>query len=218
MSEKKTTSPQSNTVHVLVSEITPEVVEQLEKRYDLLGEQEQAFVDGAPSTLRRTLRIAQIELAKKGSALCGQDGAHLMLAADKKGCPYFTGDSAADAGSPNGLFVSVSHSDNALAVAVSPFRIGVDIENQRVMPPRPITLLFSPEEQEAIFDDDSFTRAWVRKEAYAKWLGTGLCDTLASGVYDTETFTAHYLVGERLHYLGLAGAHCATATITEVTL
>jgi phosphopantetheinyl transferase len=121
------------------------------------------------------------------------------------------------------LCVSVSHSDRALAVAVSRHRIGIDIEDLRSLPKRPITLLFSDEECDTIVDDVSFTKAWVRKEAYAKWLGTGLRDSLAEGVYDTKTHVTEWTgkndrsLDEKL-YIGLAGTDCPSAVIIGITL
>jgi len=197
---------------VLIGTITPEILVRLQEHYNALSADDQAFVDAGPSETRRALRISQLRLAQMGAALCGLNDENLTLLSDDKGCPRFNAPLIPP------LYLSISHSDTALAVAVSPFPIGIDIEDVRHMPKKPITLLFSSEEQESIIDDESFTRAWVRKEAYAKWLGTGLIDELASGVYNTETYVTDILIGTHAQYLGLAGTNCGSAVITEVEL
>ena len=199
----------------MIGTITSQAIDTLLVHYDTLNASERMFVDAGPSEIRRALRIAQLDLARMGARLCGVDCENLTLTSDAKGTPHFGGTVP-----PH---LSVSHSDTALAVAVSPQRIGIDIENLCEMPAKPLTRLFSAAEQNLIIDDDSFTRAWVRKEAYAKWCGTGLRDVLAEGTYDTETHVRILALNaskqaDQIHYLGLAGKGCSGATITEVEI
>ncbi|MCL2491311.1 MAG: 4'-phosphopantetheinyl transferase superfamily protein [Coriobacteriia bacterium] len=197
---------------VMLARITPAVITHLHQRFDTLDEQDRLFVNAAPSPLRQALRIAQIDLARTAALRLGLEHEAVKLHADEKGRPRII--------TPVGpvLFLSVSHNKDALAIALSANRIGVDIELLHALPHQPITMLFSPVELEGIVDDDAFTRAWVRKEAYAKWLGSGLRDALAEGVYETETIVTTKVLDDQTHYLGLAGQDCARATMTEVSL
>ena len=206
----------SSVPRVFVTLITPRLLEAMQKKYSTLSEVERTYVDAGPSPLRRTLRMTQLGLFQLGVELLGFDYGELTLTSDQTGCPRIISrnDTKESVEYPH---ISISHSDNALAVAISPFRIGVDIEELRTLPKSPITLLFSPQELTEITDDVSFTRAWVRKEAYAKWLGIGLSDALADGTYETETHTMHVTYDESLFYLGLAGTHCQSALINQVT-
>ena len=78
--------------------------------------------------------------------------------------------------------VSTAHSGDVAAVAVSPRRVGVDIEIETIrrLQDRIAARMFAPDERRvlaAAADDDRrrlFHRCWVAKEAYAKGLGQGL--------------------------------------------
>jgi phosphopantetheinyl transferase len=196
---------------VLLASITPDLLECLEGRIEGLDRADRAFIDAAPSSKRRLMRIAQLDLVRIGLSLFGIDEATFTLQSQDEGSPGLVLEQST-------LFLSVSHCTDALAVALSPTRVGIDVERLRAMPPRPITHLFSPEEMNHIVDDESFTRAWVRKEAYAKWLGTGLCDSLAEGIYGTETTIAAYLLATENLYVGIAGPQSADTAIVEIDL
>lgn len=77
-----------------------------------------------------------------------------------------------------GLFLSISHCKVAVAVAVSDRPIGIDIESVRAYKPGLVDRSFSTLEQQEIESspnrDLSFTRLWTRKEAYLKFIGTGI--------------------------------------------
>lgn len=79
---------------------------------------------------------------------------------------------------------NISHTRNAIAIAFSNNEIGVDVE-----PIKPVNLaianrFFTSSEQEYITSHDnpeySFYEVWTQKEAYIKYLGTGLSTPLNS--------------------------------------
>jgi len=185
---------------LLVTPVTDALREACTERIATLCTADRDFIEAGPSTQRQALRVAQLDLARAGARLCGFDATDTALSSDRNGRPRFSRSIP--------LHLSVSHCDDALAVAVSQSRIGVDIERLRVMPRRPMTQLFSSAEIAEIIDDVTFTEAWVRKEAYAKWRGTGLCDELASGMYDTDTLVQTIELSGETAFIGLAGSHC----------
>ncbi|MDO4617841.1 MAG: 4'-phosphopantetheinyl transferase superfamily protein [Lachnospiraceae bacterium] len=75
---------------------------------------------------------------------------------------------------------SISHSGNCAAVAVSDEETGLDVEQLSRSPVKHSERFFSSRENEAIqksaHPDLEFFRIWTRKEAYGKYLGTGLSD------------------------------------------
>lgn len=80
---------------------------------------------------------------------------------------------------------NVSHTRNAIAVAVSSMPIGVDIERVRTADERIAKRYFTKLEQEYIYGNDSksdlrFYEIWTKKEAYVKYKGKGLLIPLNS--------------------------------------
>ncbi len=79
---------------------------------------------------------------------------------------------------PDGLFFSISHCKTGIAVAVNDKPIGIDIESFRNVSPQLIDYTMNEEEQALINASDNpliaFTEIWTRKEAFAKFLGTGI--------------------------------------------
>lgn len=79
---------------------------------------------------------------------------------------------------PNGPHFSISHCKQGIAVAVDEQPVGIDIESYRDITPELITYTMSEAEQEQINAAQdpikAFTELWTRKEAYVKFLGTGL--------------------------------------------
>ncbi|MCL2024917.1 MAG: 4'-phosphopantetheinyl transferase superfamily protein [Coriobacteriia bacterium] len=173
---------------VLIRNINDAELERLSTKRKTLTSDERAFVDAAPSHVRQALRVLQLDIRRTHA----RPGDH----------------------------ISVAHTDDTLAVALSAARVGIDIEPLCELPhgtdasddgSLSLGQLFSVAEQETIRDGDSFTRAWVRKEAYAKWLGTGLTDELANGVYETET---HVFLHDDL-YVSVAGLGSTEARIKD---
>ena len=81
---------------------------------------------------------------------------------DRKGAPCVRQDAA---------FLSLSHSGEYVACAVSANRIGVDIQKVKPVSPRVIKRVCSREEVEALDPENTsaaFTRIWSLKEAWRK--------------------------------------------------
>jgi len=77
---------------------------------------------------------------------------------------------------------SISHCKQAIAVAVNDTPIGIDVESIRKVDPSLIERTMNETEQEMIRTAAqplrAFTRLWTMKEAYLKYLGTGIVDDL----------------------------------------
>jgi phosphopantetheinyl transferase len=80
------------------------------------------------------------------------------------------------------IFFNISHCHTAIACAVAPFKIGVDIQDIRH--PSPAVLKRFP----AAMDDMSFSKLWSRYEAYTKLTGEGITKSLAGCDYMSEMF------------------------------
>lgn len=82
----------------------------------------------------------------------------------------------------NGPHFSLSHCKNGIAVAMDTQPIGIDIESYRTVSPELIARTMNNAEQSTIHVSDNptkaFTELWTRKEAYLKYLGTGITDEL----------------------------------------
>ncbi len=81
---------------------------------------------------------------------------------------------------PDGPYFSISHCKQGIAVAVDDKPIGIDIESFREVSPELIDYAMNEREQDTIRKADNpmiaFTRIWTRKEAYVKFLGTGIAN------------------------------------------
>ncbi len=77
-----------------------------------------------------------------------------------------------------GVHFNISHCSRAVAVAVSHCNVGVDVEGSRRYSEGVLHRSMSHEEQAEIAQSNNpeaaFARLWTRKEAYFKWLGTGI--------------------------------------------
>jgi 4'-phosphopantetheinyl transferase len=96
-------------------------------------------------------------------------------------CPCCGGPHGRPVVEGGGAHFSLSHGGALVLLGLAPVPIGVDVE--RVPTPEAIaetTAVLHPREQDelALLDGESrhaaFTRAWARKEAYLKGIGTGL--------------------------------------------
>ncbi len=95
----------------------------------------------------------------------------IVIEKTPEGKPFLKGD--------RGLFISLSHCDGLVAVAVSDCEVGVDAECVRNIDSKIAKRFFTESEQEYVFktDDattDRFFEVWTRKEAMAKKRGVGL--------------------------------------------
>lgn len=71
-------------------------------------------------------------------------------------------------------YFNISHADNYLLLGIADEEIGVDM--QKITFKKNVEKLFSEEEQNLlkIAKEKMFTRYWVLKESYAKYLGVGI--------------------------------------------
>lgn len=82
------------------------------------------------------------------------------------------------------LYFNISHSGDYVVVSVSDFETGIDIERLRLNKMKVAKRFFSDEEisniQKSEDPDAQFSRYWSLKEAYLKYIGTGLTRELNS--------------------------------------
>ena len=111
----------------------------------------------------------------------GKDGSRVLLdhaCRDHNIDNILTHDSLGKPLLPGGVEVSISHAAGAAAVVISDRPVGVDIEQIRTVRKNLPARVLSPEEyrayQEAGESPELFFMFWTLKEAYYKYLGTGL--------------------------------------------
>lgn len=80
-----------------------------------------------------------------------------------------------------GLHYNVSHTKGAIIAIVALENVGIDIERVRKWNRRIVEKFFTENEQRYILSSESeyvrntrFYEVWTKKEAFLKWLGTGL--------------------------------------------
>lgn len=88
---------------------------------------------------------------------------------------------------------SISHTKNAVAVAISRYPIGLDIEQIRPQSEALIRKTMNAAEQQQIADsqtpDTTFTVLWTQKEAVLKLFGTGIVDELHNVLTDCDNIS-----------------------------
>lgn len=107
------------------------------------------------------------------------------------------------------LHVSLSHSEEMVACAISSTPVGIDIEKIRPIDLRICSRFFTPEEQlyvqgnEQDSDSSRYTRffeIWTAKEAYFKRLGTGITDLRSVNVLQLQR-QCHIVDNYMIHIL-----------------
>ena len=85
---------------------------------------------------------------------------------------------------------SISHTKNAIAVAISRYPIGLDIEQIRHQSDSLVRKTMNLVEQQQIAEslqpDSTFTALWTQKEAVLKLRGTGIVDELQDVLTDRQ--------------------------------
>ncbi len=112
-------------------------------------------------------------LARKGiSDFLGIDGTEIRFERDKQGRPFAVG---------LDVDFNVSHSNELVVCAVSNERVGVDVECFRDIDLRVTKIACTEREKDFVFTAElpdeqrhNFFLIWTAKEAYLKFLGTGL--------------------------------------------
>jgi len=109
------------------------------------------------------------------------------------GKPYFV----------EGSEFNISHCKNAIAVAINDTPTGIDVESIRRVESSLIERTMNDEEQTIIRNADdparAFTRLWTMKEAYLKYLGTGIVDDLKTCLDDATK--ERFLIVEKEEYI-----------------
>lgn len=143
-----------------------------EKRsaFNCLSTAQKAYIEAKPKNKAEQSLCARILLAK---LLCnGQEEFHKILSnfsfkSDKR--PFLIG--------REGQFISISHSENAVAVAYSDFPVGIDIQKNKEINPKLINRVLTNQEKQYVLNNgkDNFFKLWTAKEAIIK---TGECSFL----------------------------------------
>lgn len=92
------------------------------------------------------------------------------------------------------LYFNISHSGEIVVLGVSDSNIGVDTEYIHKFDWSMLMRLFGPEEQKNIIDDSSFIKYWTIKEAFVKYLGTGLCTDFRSFTVSENTICYNHQI------------------------
>ncbi|MBR3647064.1 MAG: 4'-phosphopantetheinyl transferase superfamily protein [Paludibacteraceae bacterium] len=102
------------------------------------------------------------------------------------------------------LQFSISHTKNAIAVALSSQPVGIDVEQIRSASPALIEKTMNAAEQQQIarsaHPDATFTALWTRKEAVLKLLGTGIIDELHHVLDEADRYVIETHVDIRKGY------------------
>lgn len=157
------------------------------KWYSLMNEEKQNRVDRFRSDDDKKRTVAAEMLARKAVAQwCSVSAESVTFYIGEYGKPYVD--------YPDVEF-NVSHSGNMVVCAIASKPVGIDIEEirpvnlkmaKRFCSKREIEYLFGhiPQENELVHTTDNdllsrFFKIWTQKEAYLKYIGTGLlCDDL----------------------------------------
>jgi len=126
----------------------------------LVSEQRRQKAFRLPTRRARANSLAAELLAKRALSAFGLSPE--LLRFDRSGRPYVEG---------NRAFISLSHSGEYVACAVSEKSVGVDVQQIRRVSPIVIRRVCSKEEQQALDQSDlerAFTRVWSLKEAWKK--------------------------------------------------
>lgn len=100
------------------------------------------------------------------------ENADVTVTRDEYGKPHIT--------EPQGIFVSVTHAESLLLVAVAEYEIGIDAESggRTVRNPSALARRYFCEDEIAFLGEKPTTSAfvdmWVKKEALSKLLGKGV--------------------------------------------
>lgn len=125
------------------------------------------YLSKAQNIIESSEKFARFVLGK----YINEDGNKLKISRNQYGKPYLV--------EYTNIHFNISHSKGAIACAVSDRPVGVDIERIRKIDFRIVRYFFSQQEKDYIFADSEstdlrFTEVWTKKEAYLKFLGTGI--------------------------------------------
>lgn len=93
-----------------------------------------------------------------------------------------------------GIYFNISHCNNAVCCALSPYNIGVDIQDRIKNPESIFDMVMSEGEKNAIINSNEpeiqCAKYWSLKEAFLKYKATGLTDNLSE--FDFSFYTENH--------------------------
>lgn len=159
---------------IKIDEKTPFSV--YEKYLSLLSEDQRKKIDRRQAEIAKKLSLISMAFVRlKASEILGIKNEDLQFRYNEFGKPYL-------ANCPD-FYFNISHTKNALAIAIADKEIGVDIEKIKKYNPKIADRYFTLEEANYLKEHstaEDFFEIWTKKEAYLKWLGTGLSASLNS--------------------------------------
>lgn len=150
---------------------------QFEKLLSLVPEEKQEKVSRFRFDIDKKLSLYSEVILR--SILCQklhQSNGEIAFQIGEQGKPYLSGDP---------VFFNLSHTRNAIAVAVSHTPVGIDLERVETCPLQVADRFFTANERAYICSDlhgrdGRFYEIWTKKEAYIKYSGKGLSVALPS--------------------------------------
>ena len=155
------------------------------KWYSLMASEKRLRADSCRFEADRNRLVFGDMLAKLAlSDFTGAPAESICFALSANGKPYATGISAE---------FNISHSGELIVCAVDSQKIGIDVEKIRPVPSRLVYRVCSEQECDLIFGDitankhnmladrlilERFYQVWTAKEAYCKYIGTGILTDL----------------------------------------
>lgn len=100
------------------------------------------------------------------------------------------------------LYFNISHSNKLTVLVISNKEVGVDVE-KITMKERIIPRICTSSEQKLIKTPEDFTKMWVKKESYVKYLGIGIAYGLKNA--DTTKIKGFILKKYEDYYIAIYG-------------
>ncbi len=167
--------------------------EEYRKWYSLMSIEKQNRVEKFRFTDDKKRSVAGEMLARKMlSQFCNKDPESFEFKLNEYGKPYIC---------ETDIHFNISHSGDFVVCAIDTKPIGIDIEKIRNYKPSVAKKFCTDDEitfiEQSANPAEEFTRLWTKKEAYAKYLGTGLKeDSLKrdiSGTFFQYEFDDYYV-------------------------
>ena len=142
---------------------------QYDEYYAMADEARRKKADACRMEEDRLCSIAADHLARLAiSEHCGVPMESIRFARTEDGKPYAVG---------LDVHFNISHSGSLAACAVSDKPVGIDVQIMRPLKTNLTRKVCTPEECAYVGDNlERFYQVWCTKEAYFKWLGTGITD------------------------------------------
>ena len=170
---------------------------QFDETFEMMDNSRKRAVLRLKSEKDRRRSVLGERLARKGiSKLCGIFENEIVFERTEKGKPFVTN---AD------VFYSVSHSKGIVVCAIDKDEIGVDAEMIRDIDLNITRIACTERDKEFIFEADDkneqierFFTVWTAKEAYFKFVGTGIEGLRTVDYEEIKPFCQHNREGDYL--------------------